>query len=108
MLNRLVYQIASMAAVLLMVVSLVFAMLYLAGDPADALVPPGSAPEDVAALRERYGLDEPVEQQYASFLSNALRGDFGVSWRFGQPARDVVFDRLPATLGLVGLALTLS
>ena len=46
--------------------------------------------------------------QYLHFLSNAVRGDFGTSWRFDQPARDVVLDRFPATLELVGLALALS
>ncbi len=105
MFARILYQLASMAAVLLAVVTIVFAMLHVAGDPADALVPPGSDPADVAALRERYGLDEPVGRQYAHFVSNAVQGDFGVSWRYDQPAREVVFDRLPATLELVSLAL---
>ncbi|MBX3072115.1 MAG: ABC transporter permease [Thermomicrobiales bacterium] len=108
MIGRIGLHIVTLFAVLLTVVTLVFAMLHLAGDPADALVPPGSDPEDVAALREQYGLDESVGRQYLSFISNAIRGDFGTSWRFDQSASRVVLDRLPATLELVGFALLLS
>jgi peptide/nickel transport system permease protein len=97
-----------MAGVLVVVATIVFAMIHLAGDPVDALVPPGSSPEDVQALREKYWLDEPLATQYVEFLTNAARGDFGLSWRFDEPAREVVLDRLPATLELVGLAFGLA
>ncbi len=97
-----------LAVVLLAAVTVIFAMLHLAGDPADALAPPGSDPADVAALRQRYGLDKPVTEQYARFVFNAAQGDFGLSWKFDEPARSVVLDRLPATLELVVLSLLLS
>ncbi len=108
MIGRLVVRFLSLGLVLLAVVTLVFGMLHLSGDPANALVPPGSDPADVAVLREKYGLDQSLGEQYIAFISSAVRGDFGTSWRYDEPARSVVFDRLPETLELVGLALLLS
>jgi len=108
MLASLLYRLLHMTGVLLAVVTIVFAMLHMAGDPLDALTPPGSSPADVEALRVKYGLDQPLANQYLQFLANAARGDFGTSWRFDEPARDVVMDRLPATLELAGLAFGLA
>jgi peptide/nickel transport system permease protein len=108
MIGVVLYRIAHMAGVLVAVATIVFAMIHMAGDPVSALAPPGSAPEDVQALREKYGLDEPLATQYVEFLRNAARGDFGLSWRFDEPARDVVMERLPASLELVGMAFGLA
>ena len=106
--STVLYRLLYMLGVMVAVVTIVFAMIHLSGDPLDALVPPGSSPEDVQVLREKYGLDESLANQYVRFLSNAARGDFGLSWRSDEPARDVVFDRLPATLELVGLSFGLA
>src|SRR5690606_5689005 len=92
----------------LAVAAIVFALLHLSGDPINALAPPGSAPEDIERLREKYGLDEPLPAQFAIFLGNAVQGDFGDSWRSGRPALDVVLERLPKTLALAGSALALA
>ena len=108
MISTVLYRLLYMLGVMVAVVTIVFAMIHMSGDPLDALVPPGSSPEDVQVLREKYGLDESLANQYVRFLSNAARGDFGLSWRFDEPARDVVFDRLPATLELVGLSFGLA
>ncbi|CAN5581299.1 ABC transporter permease [soil metagenome] len=108
MLAILLYRWVHMTGVLVAVVTIVFAMIHAAGDPVNALVPPGSSPQDVQALRVKFGLDESIATQYAKFLANAARGDFGFSWRFDEPAREVVFARLPATLELVGLAFGLA
>ena len=108
MISTVLYRLLYMLGVMVAVVTIVFAMIHLSGDPLDALVPPGSSPEDVQVLREKYGLDESLANQYVRFLSNAARGDFGLSWRSDEPARDVVFDRLPATLELVGLSFGLA
>src|SRR5690606_29775623 len=66
--------------------SIVFLMLQLSGDPADALIPPGSDPADVAALRAKFGLDESLPEQYLDYMRHAAVGDFGNSWRTQQPA----------------------
>lgn len=94
--------------VLLGVASPVFALLHLGGDPVDALLPPGSSPEQRAAIRHVYGLDRSLPEQYVRFVGRAARGDFGDSWRQRRPALPAVLDRLPATLALTGTALGLA
>ncbi|GAA1863306.1 ABC transporter permease [Asanoa iriomotensis] len=81
--------------------TMMFALLRLApGDPATLLLGPDASPADVAALSERLGLDRPIVVQYLTFLKDAARLDFGDSFRFGQPAMDVVLGRLQATVEL--------
>ena len=103
-----VQRIAYGLAVLFAVTSLVFGLIHLSGDPLAALVPPGSSPEQTAKLRAHFGLDRPVAVQYATFISNAIQGDFGDSWRARRPALETVLDRLPATLALTGAAIALA
>lgn len=94
--------------VVLAAMSIVFLLLQLSGDPADALIPPGSDPADVAALREKFGLDNSLPQQYFDYMRHAIRGDFGDSWRTGQPALELVMQRLGATLLLTVTAFLLA
>jgi ABC-type dipeptide/oligopeptide/nickel transport system permease component len=108
MIGFLLQRIAYGLVVLLAVTSLVFGLLHLSGDPLAALVPPGSSPEQSAQLRDHFGLDRPLPIQYATFIRNALQGDFGESWRARQPAMTTVLDRLPATLLLTGVAITMA
>lgn len=108
MLIKVLVRLFYMSLVLLTVVSLIFVLVHLAGDPADALVPPGSSPADVATFEEKYGLDDGLPQQYVRYLQRALQGDFGDSWRSGRPAMEMVLERLPVTLRLVGGALLLA
>lgn len=86
------------ALVVLTAMSIVFVLLQLSGDPAAALIPPGSAPADIAALRAKFGLDKSVPEQYLDYMRHAAMGDFGDSWRTGQPAMGLVLERLGATL----------
>jgi peptide/nickel transport system permease protein len=102
--TRLVYTVL----VVLAAMSIVFLLLQLSGDPADALIPPGSDPADVAALREKFGLDRPLPQQYFEYMRHAATGDFGDSWRSGEPAMQIVLDRLGATLLLTATAFALA
>ena len=104
LIRRLLYALAVMLAV----ASLVFLVFQLAGDPLAGLVPPGSSPEQEAALRRRLGLDRPLAVQYADFVLGAARGDFGESWAQRRPALEVVLERLPATLRLGGAAIGLA
>ncbi|HEU4698814.1 MAG TPA: ABC transporter permease [Gemmatimonadales bacterium] len=62
-------------------------------------------PADVAHLRARYGLDQPLGRQFATFVTGALRGDLGVSITYGRPVTALLRERLPATLLLVGTVL---
>jgi peptide/nickel transport system permease protein len=90
------------------VVTLTFLLVHVApGDPIDLMVDPSSGPTEIASLRRVYGLDRPVPEQYARWLGQVLRGDFGVSLRQHRPVRDVIGDALPRTLQLAGLAFLL-
>jgi peptide/nickel transport system permease protein len=103
-LNRLLHAVA----VLFGVVSVTFLLLHLGGDPLAGLVPPGSSPEVEAQLRQVYGLDRPLPEQYVTFVGRAMVGDFGESWRQGRPALSAVLERLPATILLTLTATALS
>ena len=86
----------------------VFAILFLTGDPALVLLPPDASAEDVRRFREVMGFNDPFLVQYGRFLRGALRGDFGQSVRHGEPAFDLVLERMPATFELAGAALLLA
>ena len=87
--------------VLLGVATLVFSLIhFIPGDPAQAMLGEGAAPEDVAQLRERLGLDRPLVVQYGSFLRGLVRGDLGVSLRNDQPVLQQIVERMPATAEL--------
>src|SRR5918997_2017711 len=80
------------------VVTVVFVVMRLSGDPIALLVPPEAPPDEVERLRDERGLNDPLPVQYAVFLGDAVRGDFGSSIRYKQDALGVVLDRVPATL----------
>jgi peptide/nickel transport system permease protein len=94
--------------VLLGVTVIVFVLIHLSGDPARLLLPDIATDAQVAAMRERLGLNQPILVQYGTFLSHAVRGDFGDSIRFNSPALGLVISRLPATALLAGLALAIA
>lgn len=66
------------------------------------------SPAEVATLRARYGLDQPVTQQFVSFVGGLLRGDLGVSIEYGRPVTTLLAERLPATVLLGGSVLLLN
>jgi len=91
------------------VVTAVFFLLQLTGDPVRLMVGDGAAEADIENIRHQLGLDRPLPERYVSFLSDAARADFGQSVRQrGRPAMEIVLDRYPATLRLAFLALSLS
>ncbi len=94
--------------VLLGVMTLIFGLVHLAGDPLAGLLPPGSSPTQQAAIRHHYGLDRSLATQFGTFIARALRGDFGESWRQNRPALAAVLDRLPATLALTAAAIAIA
>src|SRR5919201_5842732 len=92
-----------------LVSSVVFVVMRLSGDPVPLLLPPDAPRSEIFRVRAELGLDRPLPVQYAVFLGNALRGDFGRSIHFRQPAARVVLGYVPATaeLGLTAFALAL-
>jgi len=100
----------SQSLVVLFAVSIIiFGLARLSGNPLDLLVPEDAEPEDIVDMERKWGLDRPLHVQYFTFLSNALRGDFGKSLRYtDKDAMQMVMQRFPATLLLAGLALVIS
>jgi len=64
--------------------------------------------KEIAVLRARYGLDQPVGRQLAAFVGGLVRGDLGVSIEHGRPVTALLAERLPATLLLGGSVLLLN
>jgi ABC-type dipeptide/oligopeptide/nickel transport system permease component len=95
--------------VLFLVTLVLFVLLRLApGDAADLLVPDDASEEEVARIRERWGLDRPVLEQYWRFLLASLQLDFGRSYRYGADVFGLIVERLPATLELALIALVVA
>jgi peptide/nickel transport system permease protein len=80
------------------------------GDPVDLMISgnPHMTPEDAARLRAHYGLDQPLLSRFGHWVGDALRGELGYSRLFSQPVGDVILQRLPYTLLLMGSALLLA
>ena len=99
-----------MQAALVMVVmsALVFAGIYLIGDPVAMMISPDASEIERDAVRAALGLDLPLWQQYLVFMNAALHGDFGKSFLAGQPAMQLIFERMPATLELVFASLVIA
>jgi peptide/nickel transport system permease protein len=94
---------------ILVVSVIVFSLARVTGNPLDVLLPLEATPEDYERVAKHWGLDKPLYVQYFVFLGKALRGDFGMSWKWqGHSAMGLVVERLPATLELAGLALFIS
>lgn len=89
------------------VMVLVFLMLRVSGDPTNLLVPREATEEQREAAREVYGLDQPLPLQFVDFAGDAATLDFGNSLRYKVPVREVILDRLPATieLGIAAMAI---
>ncbi|MBN9613748.1 MAG: ABC transporter permease [Actinobacteria bacterium] len=68
----------------------------------------GATPEAVAALTQKIGTDRPLLVQYQEWLVKTLPGDFGTSWKNGQPVAKILGIRLPVTLSLVTASVALS
>lgn len=66
------------------------------------------APEQIAEVRARYGLDRPLWRQYLSYLGSAFTGEWGFSYQIGQPVLTTILARLPWTLLLVGTSLLIA
>src|SRR3989442_1228061 len=91
------------------VVTVVFFLVRLTGDPTLFLVDQSATQEEIAHTRSLLGLDRPLAVQYVEFVASAVRGDFGASIREKRPAMRMVLEHFwPATVELAAAALLLS
>jgi len=87
---------------MLVVLTINFVLVHLApGDPITSLAGDQGTQEYFEEQRAKYGLDEPLYQQYGRYLLNAARGDFGYSYSYGQGVFSIIAERVPATLLLM-------
>ncbi|GAA0331937.1 ABC transporter permease [Micropruina glycogenica] len=77
----------------------------LPGDPARALLGEKATPEAIARINEQYGFNQPLLQQYVTYVGQLIRGDFGNSPRTGEPVLETFMLRFPATVELAVAAL---
>jgi peptide/nickel transport system permease protein len=101
---------AQSLASLFVVVSIVFLLGRLTGNPIDLLLDDYATEDQKARIAAELGLDQPWPVQYVVYLGKIVQGDFGRSIRSNRPAMAEVLERVPATLqlGLVAMVLTLA
>ena len=102
---------ASRLITFMVVISLLFFLARSSGtDPFERYLSedPRIPPEQIQRLRAKFGLDKPLHMQYLDFIRNTLRGEFGFSLYYKRPVFDVVMERLPYTIFLLGISITVS
>jgi peptide/nickel transport system permease protein len=86
--------------VMLTVAFIAFMLFQYVGDPVTNLLGQDATVEQREQLRIDLGLDAPFPVQFARFVGNALRGEFGLSLRQGRKVSTLVVERFPATIEL--------
>jgi len=100
MLAFIVRRLVQAILVMLTVAFVAFLLFQFVGDPVAQMLGQDATPEDRARLRAELGLDQPFVVQFATFVTNAAQGDFGISLRQGRAVSTLIKERLPATLEL--------
>jgi peptide/nickel transport system permease protein len=109
LLHFLIRRILLTIPVMLGVATLVFSLIHLVpGDPVQAMLGESASPADIAELRSRLSLDRPLIVQYVAFLHGVATGDLGTSLRTNQSVAAAIAERLPATVELAMVAMTLA
>jgi ABC-type dipeptide/oligopeptide/nickel transport system permease component len=86
----------------------IFTIVRLTGDPALLMAEPGARPEDLARVRQQWGLDLPWPVQFLSFMQNVVTGELGKSFNYRLPVSELYFQRLPNSLKLALVATVIS
>src|ERR671927_661550 len=109
MLNYLLQRVATLVPTLFFVSILIFGLQQLLpGDPAIALAGEERDPNVVAFLRAKFHLDEPLPVRYWYWLKGVLHGDLGDSVRIQKPVTELILEKLPVTIELAALAITIA
>ncbi len=95
-------------AVLFAMSLIVFAGVYVIGDPVLVMISPEATQADIAATRAALGLDQPLWVQYGRFIAGALSGDLGRSYAYSVPAIKLILERMPATMELAVVAMAIA
>lgn len=101
MFGYLIGRLAQAVIVVFVMSVIVFLGVYAIGNPIDVMIDPAATQEIRENLIRQYGLDQPLWQQYFTFVANVFQGDLGTSMVYNTPVTSLVFSRLPATAELV-------
>lgn len=104
----LIRRLALSLTAMLGVITIVFVLLHVTGDPATLLVQQDATRQDMERIRQAYGLDRPLSVQYGRFIARVARGDLGYSYRQGLPVTELIGERLGATFELALAALAVA
>ncbi len=108
MLATIIRRLLQTIVVMVVMSAVVFAGIYMVGDPVSMLASPEATEAQRSAIRAALGLDQPLWRQYLIFMGQAVQGNFGNSFLTGEPAMRLILQRMPATLELAVVAMTLS
>src|SRR5262245_20005318 len=109
MLRYIVQRFIGMIIVMFLVVTIVFVIVRVTpGDPAAVMLGPDATAADIAALRERLGLDQSIPVQYVFFIANLLKGDLGQSIFLNQPVLEALAQRAEPTFFLTLFSLLIA
>lgn len=98
-----------MAMVVMVIVSVIcFILSNVASDPAMGIAGAQATDEDLAVIRQAYGLDRSLPVRYVEYVGGLLQGDFGTSYLSKRPALDMIWERLPVTALLAALSMALA
>jgi peptide/nickel transport system permease protein len=105
----LLVRIAQLLPALFLASIAIWALIYLLpGDPAIAILGPNATPDQLQAVREALGLNQPAPVQYIGWLSRVAHGDFGISYQTGLPVMQLIAERAIATVQLGTMAFVVS
>jgi len=103
-----IHRLAQSVLALGAIVTVIFLMMHVVGDPVALMYPEGVPESQLAKLREQLGYAAPLHVQYFKYMSGVVRGDFGMSQLKGMPAMEAVLSRLNTTLLLASCTVLLS
>ncbi len=104
LIRRLAFSLTAMLGV----ITIVFVLLHVSGDPAALLVTQDATKQDMERIRQAYGLDRPLSVQYGRFIARVARGDLGYSYRQGLPVAELIAEHIRATFELALAALAVA
>jgi peptide/nickel transport system permease protein len=108
MFGYLIRSVLQAVLVMLAVAFIAFSMFRYVGDPVASIVGQDATLKDRQELAESLGLNDPLVVQFGRFVGNAVRGDFGISYRQGRPVATLLRERLPATMELAVISAALA
>ncbi|MCL2704597.1 MAG: ABC transporter permease [Spirochaetaceae bacterium] len=90
---------------MVLVVTFVFVVLRVTGDPSHSILPSDATEEERKEFREEWGLDRPIIEQYFAYWKNIFTGNMGRSYRDRRPVNVIMAERLPKTIQLATLSI---